>query len=241
MWSEKNGYTDIGVLIEPGSVAMDINASNTVVGYAGLVSSPSQRGFIHQGGVTTLEPPIPNGLWSLVSQVNDYGMMIIRGTVSAQPHIVQAYLVDGDSWTQLPQLLGFSFPHVAGLSNDGTVVGRSFQPTSRATIWHQGQPTNLNDLIPPQSGFVLEFARGIAEDGSIIVNAKNAQFHAVTVVLTPAPPSPGDSNCDERVNIDDLLEVINHWGPCAGCAADLNGDHSVSVSDLMLVIENWTF
>jgi hypothetical protein len=47
-----------------------------------------------------------------------------------------------------------------------------------------------------------------------------------------------DSNC--KVDIDDILHVINAWGPCIGCSADLNGDHSVNVSDLMLVIENWT-
>lgn len=54
---------------------------------------------------------------------------------------------------------------------------------------------------------------------------------------------PGDVTGDGTVNVDDLLAVINAWGPCPGpptCPADLNDDGSVDVSDLLLVINNWT-
>ena len=51
---------------------------------------------------------------------------------------------------------------------------------------------------------------------------------------------------DGTVNVNDLLEVINGWGPCQSppslCPADvapLSGDGSVNVNDLLAVINAW--
>lgn len=58
-----------------------------------------------------------------------------------------------------------------------------------------------------------------------------------------ANPIPGDVNHDGLVNVDDLLAVINDWGPCPQpprtCPADVNGDGAVNVNDLLIVINNW--
>jgi sugar lactone lactonase YvrE len=51
---------------------------------------------------------------------------------------------------------------------------------------------------------------------------------------------PGDANLDLIVNIDDILSVINSWGPCRGCPADLNGDGVVNIDDLLFVVNHWT-
>jgi hypothetical protein len=50
-------------------------------------------------------------------------------------------------------------------------------------------------------------------------------------------PAKGDG----VVNVDDLLFVINSWGPCV-CSADIapqNGDGVVNVDDLLAVINAW--
>jgi hypothetical protein len=47
---------------------------------------------------------------------------------------------------------------------------------------------------------------------------------------------PGGNNV---VNVDDLLLVINSWGPCAGCPADIIGNDIVNVDDLLAVINAW--
>jgi hypothetical protein len=66
---------------------------------------------------------------------------------------------------------------------------------------------------------------------------------SVLINQTPAPPViPGDVTGDGSVNVDDLLAVINAWGPCGSsgnCPADLNDDGQVNVDDLLLVINNW--
>lgn len=65
-------------------------------------------------------------------------------------------------------------------------------------------------------------------------------------LFPPPVPCPGDVNGDEVVNVSDLLEVINAWGPCptppTPCPADIapeGGDGAVNVSDLLTVINTW--
>jgi hypothetical protein len=56
----------------------------------------------------------------------------------------------------------------------------------------------------------------------------------------PGPVCPADVAGDDGVvNIDDLLAVINSWGPCPGCATDINDDGVVNIDDLLLVINSW--
>lgn len=59
-----------------------------------------------------------------------------------------------------------------------------------------------------------------------------------TPIVTPII---GDVDLSGHVDVDDLFEVINHWGSCVptGCAADLDGDGAVNVDDLFLVINHW--
>jgi hypothetical protein len=45
-----------------------------------------------------------------------------------------------------------------------------------------------------------------------------------------------DSNC--RVDIDDLLEVINHWGQ-RNVPADISEDGVVNIDDLLILISEW--
>jgi hypothetical protein len=69
---------------------------------------------------------------------------------------------------------------------------------------------------------------------------------ADVVILMENITVEADTNCDNIVNVDDLLSVINAWGPCPGppppCLADIapqGGDGTVDVNDLLKVIGNW--
>src|SRR5439155_20046795 len=62
---------------------------------------------------------------------------------------------------------------------------------------------------------------------------------ALTLPVHAARPCPPDTNCSGSVNIDDLLAVIGHWGPCSSCPWDVNGDSTVNIDDLLAVIAAW--
>lgn len=57
------------------------------------------------------------------------------------------------------------------------------------------------------------------------------------------PECPGDVTGEgDEVNVDDLLVVLNNWGPCADpedCAGDITGEGDVNVDDLLSVLNNW--
>lgn len=54
---------------------------------------------------------------------------------------------------------------------------------------------------------------------------------------------PADVNDTGSVDVDDLLTVINGWGPCkvppAACDGDITANGTVDVDDLLAVINNW--
>jgi hypothetical protein len=62
-----------------------------------------------------------------------------------------------------------------------------------------------------------------------------------------APGLPGDISGDQIVNTDDLLLIIDNWGPCLGetrspSFADIEppgGDCMVDFNDMMVVLMNW--
>jgi hypothetical protein len=64
-------------------------------------------------------------------------------------------------------------------------------------------------------------------------------------VVPQCPPIlPGDVNFDERVDVSDLLSIIDRWGDSCGddedCPQDLDGDGEIGIGDLLIVLENWT-
>ena len=56
------------------------------------------------------------------------------------------------------------------------------------------------------------------------------------------PRHPGDVDGDAVVDVNDLLGVLERWGPSqpAGWDADFNLDGAVDVSDLLLLLANWS-
>ncbi len=54
-----------------------------------------------------------------------------------------------------------------------------------------------------------------------------------------ADPCPADVNGDGTVGINDLLELLAAWGPCACCAADINGDGTAGINDLLEMFAAW--
>jgi hypothetical protein len=84
--------------------------------------------------------------------------------------------------------------------------------------------------------------------GTTTVTATIGNLSASAAVVVVSVPVPGDITGDGIVNIDDLLMIVNFWGPCPAlpqpCEADIdpapNGNGVVDIDDLLQVINNWT-
>jgi hypothetical protein len=70
----------------------------------------------------------------------------------------------------------------------------------------------------------------------VTCGAGNSHYVAM---LTCSAPCTADVTDNGVVDVDDLLLVINSWGPCTGCAADMTGNNVVDVDDLLTIINGW--
>jgi hypothetical protein len=72
----------------------------------------------------------------------------------------------------------------------------------------------------------------------------DVEIDAFSDVAPAAPGVPGDVDGDGVTGFQDLLLVLQAWGPCpappATCPADLDGNGDVSFEDLLLVLAGWT-
>lgn len=131
------------------------------------------------------------------------------GTFNTEPS-THAVLWSGGAATDLGTLPGATDSGAFALNGRGEVVGSAyFNPsaageaigmrlgesnplrrlfrtnsTRRAFVWRAGHMADLNDLIPPDSGWTLVEARGINDRGQIVGNGEhNGQQRAF--LLTP--------------------------------------------------------
>ena len=132
--------------------------------------------------------------------------------------------------------------------NMSTNGGSSFGFTGAQLGW-SGQGTftahlssnSLNGFIEsygnPWSTWFLDMVNLNPGNGPITGSFDQLVFH-----LTYGPCPIGDITHDYNVDIDDLVQVITHWGPCAvpsNCPPDVTGDGQVNIDDLVAVITHW--
>ncbi|MHC4428585.1 MAG: S8 family serine peptidase [Planctomycetota bacterium] len=109
-------------------------------------------------------------------------------------------------------------PHVAGLAGLVLSADPSLTPAEVRALIND----NAQDLGAP--GFDVIFGNGRIDVG------------ATMAALGPGCP---DFNGDGNVGTADLLQLLDDWGPCAGCPTDLNGDGNVGTADLLELLSVW--
>ena len=244
---------DLGTL-DPqlSTYGVDINNSREVVGW-GYVGGPSPvtpvRGFLWSNGEMYVLPGLV-GDDSSAEAINNAGFIAgkARGANGAMHPVIwlskespEIPIID----IGLPEEFDFGFGHA--VNNLGVVVGTYWEILPGwdnynicPFIWEDGRMQLLDDLIPPDSGWDLDFPLGINDVGQIVGEgvAPNGERHAFLLTLI----GPGDIDHDGDVDVTDLLLLLSAWGSCADCddcPADLDGDCAVDVGDLLILLANW--
>src|SRR5262249_16706254 len=88
--------------------------------------------------------------------------------------------------------LGFGVAGQLAINDYGQVVGRRGTPPAVPFLYSDGVMTNLNDQLPPNSGWILTDARGINDAGQIvgygsIIIQSHYETHACLLTPTDGP------------------------------------------------------
>jgi probable HAF family extracellular repeat protein len=200
------------------SNATAINNQGTVVGWSDVVGQWRNHAFVSSpiDDIGTL-----GGLNSKALAINDKGQVVGSSTIATgyvppahpdsyyDPGAYHGFLYQNGKMTDLGTLPGYQNSSAEAINASGQIVGRGYNPdvydpikgyisVSHAALFDAdtGKPTDLNDLLPHASGWVLTDASGINDSGQII-GSGTFNGAAEGFLLTPstgniaAVPEPG--------------------------------------------------
>jgi probable HAF family extracellular repeat protein len=241
LWDPNTGMVGLGDF--PGepfvSVAFDINNSGQVVGMgSGTPGGP----FIWEAATGLVPLNTGPGLqMSYVFAINEAG-------------VIAGYCTNGDACVWSKQTGAVSYGAVPGafgtfaqaINDLDEVVGWAYMGTFADELAFIADAENgvrlLDDYLDASSQVYkpLGEPRGINDNGQIVV-----QHSLLGIVLQPYVP--GDSNCDDVVNLQDikpLLEFIATFDPnatptsyCGWWTADVNQDATLDEKDVTAMWE----
>jgi uncharacterized membrane protein len=151
------------------SVALAVNDNGWIAGSIGSASGVTASPVIWHGGATTNIPLPADATFGTAVAINDGGQVLVNyataGTIQ-NPSENRLLLWNNGIVTLLPQYSDpISGTFADSMNDSGIVVGDS---GGRAVLWQDGQIFDLNDLIPPDSGWILGDAMSINDAGDIV-------------------------------------------------------------------------
>ncbi|MBS1788396.1 MAG: hypothetical protein JST85_11780 [Acidobacteria bacterium] len=162
----RNGaLTDLGTLAGNYSYAYGINDAGQIAGASFTASDANSRAFLWNGG-TIGDLGTLGGTNSQAYAISNgrYVVGYANATGEAQHAVLYTLGISGGANTSTDLgTLGGLYSYAYAVNSKAQVVGTSGQ----AFIWQNGAMFDLNMLLPPDSGWELEAASAINENGQI--------------------------------------------------------------------------
>ena len=245
---------DLNLPLGPNNNAASINNRNQIVGWMGVFDVPPFVAFpfLWQNGVTT-QLPLPSGaITGSARTINNKGEITgrhYRPNPSGSGNVSRGLLWRDGEVIEIQPLPSFSNSGSPSINDHSQMIGSCWNVGSSALpgfLWRNGVTYPIDQLLPPHPTITNIQVASINNNSEIVGTATLVgSGTTIGVVLLPIPPLIGDVNCDQKVNVPDLLTVIHSWGRCAppafgvNCPADLDSDSNVGLNDLLTVVLNW--
>lgn len=191
------------------SSATAINHQGTVVGWSDVATQWRNHAFV---GTPSHDIGTLGGLNSEATGINDKGQVVGWSTIATgyvppahpdgyfDPGAKHAFLYQNGQMTDLGTLPGYQASAAKAINALGQIVGDSTSSFGQHAAFFNatgGPPTDLNSLLPPNSGWVLDDAVGINDSGQVIgYGTYHGDPHAYLLALpaqglpSPAPEPP---------------------------------------------------
>lgn len=170
---EKGTMTDLGTRTSGygNSYAYDINNKGQIVGYSEIQGGPYQAVKWENGQIIELGALADSYSHSRARAINNKGQVVGESqymTKSGGPY--HAFLWDNNTMTDLGSL-GGDASYARDINEAGVVVGSSNtvpKGVLSGFVWRKGHMTDLNQLLPPNSGWKIQYPYGINDRGQIV-------------------------------------------------------------------------
>ncbi len=163
------GMRDLGTLGGTYSSPSGLNAVGHVIGESSLAGDHDYHAFLYDG-TTIRDLGTLGGSFSTAYAINDVGQVIGDSALAGENEF-HGFILNNGAMQDLGSL-GGHFSSSWGLNGVGQVVGvssnASFQ--QRAFLWQDGVMTDLNNLLPANSGWELTGAFFINDNKQIVGN-----------------------------------------------------------------------
>lgn len=240
---EAGVLTDIPTLGGPSNQAEAINGLGDVVGSSATASGAVHAFLLPGSEGAPVDLGTLGGASSHALAVNDARQVVGFSDTSGGLQRAFVAQIDGAdqvaSRVELPALSLGGNSYAYAINADGAIVGTS---DSHAVLWDGGVVTDLNDLLPPGSGWQLRVATSISDDGDIAgIGRHNGKSRAFLLVAPPAGCA-GDVDGNGSTDVFDFGILASNFAT-AGHApfqdGDLDGDGDVDVFDFGILASNF--
>jgi carboxypeptidase A2 len=120
------------------------------------------------------------------------------------------------------------------VSDDGGGTWTLVDSTGPLPGWEESS-VRLADHVSLTSSVVVRFS--VADNPNDSVT--EAAVDAVEIYDVGCGGGTGDLDGDGDVDFQDLLALLNAWGPCGACDEDLDADGDVDFADLLILLAAW--
>ena len=171
LWSQATGMQDLTKLGFMGT-PVGINSSGQIIAELGSNATSDAQPVLWSGSGDLINLPTWGGIATLATAINDGGAVV--GWANTTPNTlnpIHAFLWSQTTGMQdLGTLSGYSSSFAAAINNSGVVVGYAADQqgdTGHAFIYKNGQMTDLNTYSGIPSGWVLNTATAINDNGVV--------------------------------------------------------------------------
>src|SRR5215469_1716556 len=188
---------DLGTLGGTNSTANAINNGGAVVGNSETSSPGVTEAFIYRGGGLRSLGTL-GGKNSYAVAINEEGLVV--GSANTADGTTHAFLFDDGNMRDLGTL-GGNNSDAFGINENAEIVGRAQfatgDPRTHAFFLGRCQMIDLNSSIPSDSGWVLQEARAINENGEIVgIGQHQGQAHSFLLVPKDESEQSAAERCD---------------------------------------------
>ncbi|MBL9135678.1 MAG: hypothetical protein JNK85_07415 [Verrucomicrobiales bacterium] len=200
-YAETGGGTNLAFTAGPGSTPMTalvltngftsmwataMNEAGEIAGYARTATGNTNAFLYALGQVQDLGRP-PGADHVVAKAVNQSGQVFGHAIFSADGS-TRPVRWDRNGWTNWSDTLGSGRTEVSGANRYGQFVGRALDTNGvwRALLHTGGRAYDLNALLPPGSGWILDAAAAINDRGQIAVTGRLTNGPPQALVLFPA-------------------------------------------------------